>query len=149
MHEDAAWMFDRCLETIGRDASEMIVVGRSLGTGMAVPLAAAYHPCMLLLITPYWQLADVAKRFIPYIPRPVIQKALKFNFAAEGIIDEVDCPVYVFHGTLDELVPFRSGRMFESYASDNGSFIRIPGARHLNITRFDTFQEHMSDILIN
>jgi uncharacterized protein len=149
LHEDANWMFERCMELTNKAAGDIVVAGRSLGTGMAVPLAAKYQPKKLLLITPYWQIADVAKRFMPYMPKAVIEKGLHFEFQSGGMIDEVTCPTYVFHGTLDLIVPYKSGRMFEEHVSANGCFVKVPGARHSNISKFDAFQTHLDDILSN
>jgi len=146
-HNDAAYMFREFLSISRLSEDQVVIAGRSLGTGLAVPLAAKFYPKSLILISPYWQMTDVAKRFMPLMPRPLIEKNLKYNFRSDLRIQEVKCPVYIFHGTLDEVIPFRSGKKFEPYALHHGEFVAVKGAGHLNITRFTTFQEKLYKIL--
>jgi uncharacterized protein len=149
MHEDAAWVYGRFKDLVKIKDSEVTMVGRSLGTGLAVPLASDVHPKNLILISPYYEMADVAKRFMPYLPKPLINKALRFGFHTDERIAEVQCPLYVFHGTKDELIPYSSGKAFEPYTKNGGRFIPVPGGGHLDLTRYEAFQSGLDSILSN
>ena len=66
LHHDASFIFKELLKTYKED--QIVVYGRSLGSGIAVQLAATNNPGALILETPFFNLADVAKRVAPIYP---------------------------------------------------------------------------------
>lgn len=64
LHSDALALYER----VARDHSEIIVVGRSLGSGLAVPLAARRKVDRLVLVTPFDSMVNVAKYHYPLVP---------------------------------------------------------------------------------
>jgi fermentation-respiration switch protein FrsA (DUF1100 family) len=103
MHRDAARWYQWLTE---REAEDRIVVyGRSLGTGFAVPVAAAHQPRMLILETPFANLYDPARHQVPFLP---YRWLLRYPFRNDRAIRRVKCPVYIFHGRRDPVVPYES-----------------------------------------
>ena len=84
---------------------EIIVYGISLGTGIAAKLAYDNHPSKLILETPYYNFYDVSKFHYPYLPNSIL---LHYQFKTDKFLPKIENPVYLFHGTEDETVPFNS-----------------------------------------
>lgn len=103
LHADALAWFDRLAHLYGE--ANVVVYGRSLGTGMAVPLAAQRSPRALVLESPFADLLDVARHYLAILP---YRWLLKYRFRNEVAIKRVKCPVYIFHGKRDPIVPYGS-----------------------------------------
>ncbi len=102
---------------------ELILYGESLGTGIAVHLAAemaADEPAGgLVLETPFSSIADVAASNYPFIPARWLVKD-RFDSAAK--IARVDAPVFIFHSRDDRVIPVRFGeRLFEAAVEPKSS----------------------------
>lgn len=140
---DAAMFYDYALNYYRED--EITLYGRSLGTGIAAYLAAQYHPKQVILETPYYDFKSVAQRYYPIFP---VGLALRFNFKSHVYLKEAKCPIYIFHGTEDEVVPFKSGRkLYESIPSGQAKFFSIEGGKHKNLIEFEPFREGIEGIL--
>lgn len=125
--------------------SDITVYGRSLGTGLATYVASINSPKQLILETPYHDFKSLAQRYYPVFPVGV---ALRFNFKSNEYVQEVKCPVYIFHGTEDEVVPYSHGkRLFESIPEGKAEFFTIEGGEHKNLADFVEFREALERIL--
>jgi fermentation-respiration switch protein FrsA (DUF1100 family) len=82
----------------------VVLVGRSLGSGVAVHLASRHRPRLLLLQSAYVSMLDVKRRIYPYVPGFV----LRYPMRSDRWIGSVGCPVFLIHGRRDELIPFSS-----------------------------------------
>ncbi len=78
------------------------LLGYSLGTGMAAYLAAENRPAHLTLVAPYTSLDDMKDELFWWLPGGM----LKYHLATEDRIADVACPIDIYHGTEDELIPF-------------------------------------------
>lgn len=126
---------------------QITLYGRSLGTGLASWLAGKHKPKRLVLETPYYSLAAVAKRYYPIYPPKL---ALRYNFQSSQYLKTAACSVYIFHGTEDEVVPYKSAkRLFDSLPLGQGQFISIEGGEHKNLVEFETFRTAIKEILNN
>ena len=124
---------------------KITLYGRSLGTGLASWLAGKHTPKQLILETPYYSLAAVAKRYYPIYPPKL---ALKYNFESWKYLKTTDCPVYIFHGTEDAVVPYESAKkLYDSLPSGQGQFISIKGGEHKNLVEFEVFRKEIKEIL--
>ncbi|MBT8222220.1 MAG: lysophospholipase [Eudoraea sp.] len=126
---------------------QIILYGRSLGTGMATRLAADNQPALLLLETPYYSLLDIGAKRFPWLP---VKWLMKYPFRAHVFMQQVLCPVRIFHGTEDRIVPFDSGRkLFDSIPRADKRFYAIQGGRHNNLSSFPTYQQAVIEVLQN
>ncbi|GAB4185430.1 MAG: alpha/beta fold hydrolase [Simkaniaceae bacterium] len=94
-------------------ADKIIFYGRSLGTGLATYLASKYFPHMLILESPYLSLLDTAVKSKPYLPKFLINILLKYPLRTDLWITSVTCPIYIFHGTADRIIPYNSSLALE------------------------------------
>jgi fermentation-respiration switch protein FrsA (DUF1100 family) len=114
-----------------RIAPDNIVVwGHSLGTGVAVWLAAERTIKALVLEAPYTSIADVAAMNYPFLP---VRWLLKDQFHSDWHIGDVTAPVLVFHGDKDDTVPISFGQRLFSLIKAPKCFIRFPLGGHVDL----------------
>jgi fermentation-respiration switch protein FrsA (DUF1100 family) len=107
--------------------SRLVAYGGSLGTGVAVRLASEQPLAGLILDAPYTSTADVAS--LTYWFGPVSCLMLD-QFHSLDIIQKVEAPILILHGTDDRTIPFAFGeRLFEA-APERKRFVRIEGGSH-------------------
>lgn len=143
MYQDAKMFYNY---TKNRYSEENIIVyGRSLGTTFATYVAAKNNPKMLVLETPFTSITDVAKSRFPIYP---IKWLLNYRFNSEIYISKVRCPVTIFHGTEDRVVPYRFGKkLFEKIEHSGKELITIPGGNHNNLIDFEEYTNRIEELL--
>jgi fermentation-respiration switch protein FrsA (DUF1100 family) len=112
-----------------------VLYGESLGTGVAVHIAAeqarASHPVgALVLEAPLTSTADVGAHHYPWAP---VRWLMKDRFESIAKIAEVGTPVFIFHGERDRVVPIRFGRALFDAAVEPKEGLWIPGGNHENL----------------
>ncbi len=121
----------------------IIVYGRSLGTGIAAYLAATRSPKMLILESAYYSLRDVARRQFPFLP-PVL---LKYPLRTDLWITDVSCPIYLFHGTRDEFVPYESSERLLPRIRAKRELFAIHGGGHNDLGEFAEYHKRLDGLL--
>jgi fermentation-respiration switch protein FrsA (DUF1100 family) len=110
-------------------APERIVpLGESLGSGVAVALAARHKIGALVLDSPYSSIVDVAAATYWFAP---VRALLRDPFRNELLIGSVTAPTLIVHGTKDGVVPIRFGEKLFTLANQPKEFWRVEGAAHL------------------
>lgn len=109
----------------------LVLYGESLGSGVAVRLAAERaerEPVgAVVLEAPFTSIAAVAQRHYFYVPAYWL---VKDRFDAEAWIGRIDAPLYVFHGERDSVVPVRFGRALFAAAREPKEATWHPRAGH-------------------
>lgn len=141
---DAVAWFDWLADQVGQ--KNITLYGRSLGSAFATPVAAQREPRMLLLETPFNNLIDVSWSQVPLIP---YRWLIRYPFRNDVAIRSVSCPVRIFHGTRDNVVPLACA--LKLYAEvpphvDREAMV-IQGARHNDLYRFQQFKEALRGLL--
>ncbi len=107
--------------------SDIAVVGESIGTGIASYHASLQAPGKLLLISPFTDLADVAReRFWFYPTSALINNA----FDNRGNLQVYRNPVTIIHGHNDEIIPYELGQELFKSLNNQQKFVTIEGAGH-------------------
>jgi uncharacterized protein len=138
---DLEYIYNKLKEEYGEE--NITLFGRSLGSGMAAYLAAHYQPQRLILESPYYSLSDVATRMIPIIP-PFL---LRFDFATYQYMPEITCPVYIFHGTEDEVIYYGSSQKLKEHFKEKDRLLTIEGGGHNNLASFVQYDIQLKEIL--
>ena len=112
-YDDAQFCYDYLLKSYSEN--EITIYGRSLGTGISTFLASKNKPKQLILETPYYSILDVAKQRFPIFP---VSSLLKYKFPSHEFIKKVNCPITIFHGTEDAVVPYTSAEKLKAVVPD-------------------------------
>jgi len=105
------------------DPLRVVIFGESLGGGVATRLAselsaAGTPPAGLVLRSTFTRLADVAARHYPWLP---VGWLLLDRYPSVEHIGLVTCPILIFHGRRDTIVPFAEGEQLLAAASERSS----------------------------
>ncbi len=121
----------------------VILYGRSLGTGIASKLATLHQPESLVLCTPYFNFDDVVKHNYSFVPVSIL---LKYKFRTNEYLKQINCPIYLLHGTEDELVPYESSVKLKDIGN-NIELTTIKGAMHSDLVDYPEFRDKIAQIL--
>jgi pimeloyl-ACP methyl ester carboxylesterase len=99
---DALAIFDALHARPDIDASRIVVMGRSLGSGVAVYLASQRPVRGVILISPYDSLVNVAKARYPYLP---IDELLRHRFNSLARASSIHVPALFFLAGTDRVIP--------------------------------------------
>jgi hypothetical protein len=127
--------------------NRIIVYGRSIGTGIATFVARSQKPRMLVLESPFLSLVDLASHHYPFLPRPIISIFLRYPLRNDRWIGAVACPVYLFHGTKDDIIPFEHSAGLEALIRSPHRLIRIEEGGHNNLSDYGAFGRELDQIL--
>jgi alpha-beta hydrolase superfamily lysophospholipase len=119
---------------------DIIVYGRSLGSGFATKVAANNNPKSLILETPYYNFTTVAKHHFPFLPIGFI---LRWNIQTDKWITKVKCPILIFHGTKDEVIPYKQAIKLKDLLKKEDTFITIEGGTHNNMPSYPEYAVQM------
>src|SRR5438477_3077516 len=110
----------------GIDPGRIYVYGRSLGSAAATWVAARHPVAGVILESPFTSAAAMARQHYALLPRFILRLSLD-NL---GRMRQIRCPVLVFHGDADRLVPTAMGREVAAAAAGPVELVLIHGAGH-------------------
>ncbi len=123
---DAKLAYDALIAE-GVAADDIILYGESLGSGIAVQLAAERPVGGIILDAPYTSIVDVAAGAYPYFP---VRWFLFDRYETLRYLPSVTAPLLVIHGEDDEVIPVAMGRAVYAAANDPKEIVTFPGAGH-------------------
>lgn len=143
LYGDAQYCYDYLKDRYAED--KITLYGRSLGTGIAAYLASKNKPKQIILETPYYSITDVAKSRFPMFP---VETLLKYKLPSFQYIQKVNCPITMFHGTKDLVVPYKSAeKLFKVSPKASATLVTIENGNHYNLDEFDLYHSEIKKIL--
>ncbi len=126
------------LDERGVAPADTVLFGESLGSGVAVPLAAetaaAGRPVAgVILEAPFTSAADVGARHHPWAP---VRLLIKDRFDSRSRIARIGAPLFLYHGDADRVVPQRLGRELFAAAAEPKQAWWISGGGHTDLDGF-------------
>ncbi|NEX63050.1 alpha/beta fold hydrolase [Noviherbaspirillum sp. 17J57-3] len=119
------------------DGSRIAIVGRSLGSGIAVQVAARRAVAAVVLVTPFDSVLAVARRRIPAAPVGLI---LRHRFESVKVAEQVRAPVLIVRAERDDVVPHPHTDALATRLPKLIDDVVIPGSDHANIPFIVTTQ---------
>ncbi len=115
------------LRSRGVAAQDIAVVGESLGTGVAVQLAAQKPVAAVALEAPFTAASDAGAEIYWWLP---VRLLMKDQFRSRDHIGAVNVPLLIQHGDQDGLIPAAQGKALFAMANDPKELVIIPDASH-------------------
>jgi fermentation-respiration switch protein FrsA (DUF1100 family) len=122
---DAKLAYD-ALVARGVDPAAIIVYGESLGSGVAVQVAAEKRVAGVILDAPYTSMFELAALHYPQLPRWLMRD----RYETMNTIGKVTAPLLIVHGEEDDVVPVAMGRALFEAANAPKEIATLPGAGH-------------------
>jgi fermentation-respiration switch protein FrsA (DUF1100 family) len=108
-------------------AERIVLWGESLGSGMAVALAAEKPVGRVVLQSPFTSAADIGAQRYWFVP---VRLLMKDQYRSDLRIGKVTAPVLVLHGDRDDIVPIALGERLYGLINAPKRFVRFPGGGH-------------------
>jgi len=124
----------------GFTPSNIILYGQSIGSAPAIELATKQEFQALILEAPFTSTAELSKLHYGFNPNKLLGD---FAYENEKKISGIKCPVFIMHGTQDEVSPFSMGKRLFEAAAEPKMFFEVSNAMHndLSIVAGDDFFE--------
>lgn len=119
---ETAWSY--LVETRGVAPEDIIIFGRSLGSGVAAALAQTHPPRALILESTFTSIPDIGANQYPFLP---VRPLAKIHYNTLKRLPDIHSPVLVIHSPDDEIVPYRHGLRLYEAANAPKTFLTIAG----------------------
>jgi dienelactone hydrolase len=126
------------------DASNIVVLGRSLGSYVAVAVAGARRARAAILATPFDSLLALAEKRYPHLP---VGWLVDGRFDAVALAPKVSAPALFVLAELDDVTPVEHGRALAAAWGGRVQTVLLRGASHYRIERRDEFWRSVGDYL--
>jgi fermentation-respiration switch protein FrsA (DUF1100 family) len=143
LYLDAQSLYDYA-KSLGYADSNIIVYGRSIGTGVAVDLAQDKGISALVLESPYSSFKKLVYHEYWFM-LPYFYLAYSLDNCAK--MAKVKTKVMIFHGTADEVIPYKYGQALSDCFDGKKTFVSIPGGGHNDLGRFAGKRNALAEFL--
>ncbi len=109
-----------------------VIYGESLGSGVAVAVAAERRVAAVILEAPFTSAAAVGQRAYPFLPVALL---IKDRFDSLARVAAIAAPLLIIHGEADRVVPVDEGRRLLAAAAAPKEGVFLPGATHNDLYR--------------
>lgn len=120
----------------------IVVVGYSIGSGMASYLAANNHPQQLVLLAPYTSVTDLKNSRAPFLP----DFLLKYPLRNLDFLQKISFPVTLFHGKMDAVIPHECSERLQAINPAIFRLVSLPEG-HRGVIFSPIFQQNMHTLL--
>lgn len=124
---------------------KIIVLGYSIGTGLASKVASENKPKLLILQAPYFSLTDMMRHTYSIIPTFI----LKYKLETNKHLKDCKMPVVIFHGDRDEVIYYGSSLKLKDEFRSKDKLITLKGQGHNGMTDNEDYGKELKQILIN
>jgi uncharacterized protein len=142
LQRDALAAYEFALRA-GADPKKIVLVGESLGTGVAVWLAGERAVAGIVLDSPYSSIVGIGAARYWMFPVGLVARD---PFPAERWARRVHVPIFAAAGDADTVIPMRFARGLVAAANEPKTFLEIPGAGHVVLGRPDVMAKAKSFI---
>jgi len=122
---------------------DIIILGHSIGTGLAAKLASENNPKLLILQAPFYSFTEMMSNqfFFPIF-------ILRYKFQTNEFLKQCKCPVVIFHGDKDEVVNYKWSLKLKEEFKEKIQLITLHGESHNGITENEDYRKELQKILV-
>jgi uncharacterized protein len=141
LYKDIQIVYDT-LKTLYNE-NKIVVIGYSIGTGLAAQLASINNPKMLILQAPYFNMSYLANQYFKFFPSFLI----KYKFPTNEYLKKIKCPIIIFHGNQDEVININSSYKLKELFKPEDKLIILDGQNHNGININEIFRTELKKLL--
>ena len=128
LRQDALAVYNRILD----HHSEILIMGRSLGSSIAIGVAVQVNPTGLILITPFDSIQNIAQQIAPFLP---IHLLIKDPYSSVQLAPKIQCQTLVLAASNDGVVPAENTKRLVKALSPRITTLQtIPETNHNSIS---------------
>jgi fermentation-respiration switch protein FrsA (DUF1100 family) len=127
---DARLAYHALVQQEGVSPKSIVVYGESLGSGIAVRIAAELPVAGIILDAPFTSIVDVAAQAYPFLP---VRLFLIDRYETTRYIAGIKAPLLILHGQHDNVVPVAMGRELARLAPEPKRLVIFPNGRHSDL----------------
>lgn len=125
--------------------NHIIVLGHSIGSGMATKVASENNPKLLILQAPFYSIPDVTRNTTPLQIFPAF--LLKYKFRNGKYLRKVRAPVVILHGEKDEIIYYGSSLKLKHGFKPGDTLITLKGYGHNNFLGSKIYRKEIENVL--
>jgi len=122
---EAAWQ--HLMETRKLKPQDVVILGESLGGGVATWLAAKYPPRALVLASVFTSVPDMGARVYWWLP---VRLLARIEYNSRERMPKITAPVLIAHSREDDIVPFAHGEALFAAAREPKQFLTLSGGHN-------------------
>lgn len=140
LHEDTRYAWN--LVAADYKDKKRVIYGRSLGTGLATKLATEVPADLLVLVSPYESMTQIAREYYPWVP----QQILRYPLRSDLLLPQVHSNILLLHGAEDKIIRIAHSRQLQKL-NPKAQLVEIPQAAHNDIHNFDEYTDTLANAL--
>lgn len=113
--------------------------GFSIGSGIAVQIAAKHPIHQLILLAPHQSLTTLMDHRFPFLPSFI----LRYPLASENYFDQISAPITIFHGTADETIPFENSNELAKQFKAGDRLILVEEMTHNDLPYSTSYLDYL------
>jgi hypothetical protein len=141
---DAIELFDWAARRVDVDPARIALHGRSLGTGVAVQVAAARPARCVLLTSPFASAREVAAEIYPWLP---VRLLMRHPFESLAHAPKLRVPALFLVGEADDIIPMRHSERLADAWGGPAERVRFAGFGHNDLGMHPGYDEAMRAFL--
>jgi alpha-beta hydrolase superfamily lysophospholipase len=126
------------------EPAQIVIYGKSLGTGIASQLASVRDCKHLILETPYYSLTSLVR---PYLWMYPLGRLMHLKMPTHEYLPKVTASITMFHGTDDGVIPYRNARRLQKLLKPGDEFVTIPDGSHNDLGEFPVMHKKIDSLL--
>ena len=133
---DALTVFDKLAARSDIDKTRVALMGRSLGSGVAVHVAAHRSVDRVVLVSAYDSVADVAR---VHFPAALVRFVLLDRYDSAALAPNIDAPLLAIAGGHDTIIPASHSRRLYELWRGNKQWLELPRAGHNDLQEYPEY----------
>ena len=142
LYQQAVQIYEMAAATFPKN--QVVIYGKSFGTGIASYLASEKNCQQLILETPYCSIPDLFACYSPIYPAGIMAS---YKIPSNQYLQKVKVPITIFHGTDDGVIPYRNAAKLKTVLKTSDQFITIEGGTHHNLNDYPLFHQKLDSLL--
>ena len=141
LHQDMQIVYDYLKGMYAED--QIIILGHSMGTGLAARLAAKNHPRQLILQAPYFSVGD----WVHHLVADFDTTQLRYKLPTYQFVQQTTSPILLIHGDADQAIYPGSSLKLKAYLKPTDQLIILKGEGHTELVKNKAYLNALRSLL--